>query len=341
MVINLVRTLLEMALEGLPQGSGWSIAHESVSAKGLLDVMASDDSEFTFSYHQSSKKHVVKYHSVIACTPELGTLLPEYNTHLISIFNELYNCKPIFRERVRGHGNTDLVIPSPHLGLLFGTQPTTLSETFPEQAFRMGFFSRTNIIFSKKTYPVPLYDVTRPDRTPLLDKLISDLRSIGTAAGKFRATPAFQHKINEFHMCNPGALTHSRFEDYNARRSLHLHKLAMICAISEGNRLQVDAHHFDRALTFLTEAESTAPSVFTDLVTSSGFAHTVEQVLTDRSVGEVISHAELERRLRRTHRPYEVGQILRSMIQAGELEPLECRNGMPSYKIHNTKVLDS
>lgn len=340
MIINLVRKLMEEAHEGMPQGSGFTMAQESISAKGLLDILADDDSEFNFSYTQNKKKHVVKFHSVIACIPELGTLLPEYNTHLVAILNELYNCKPVFRERIRGHGNNGaLNISNPHVSMLLGTQPTTLSETFPEQAYRMGFFSRTHIIYSPKTFPVAMYDDSRPDRTPIWDRLVTDLRSMGTLAGPCTTTPGFRQRMNEFHLSSPDALTHSRFEDYNARRSLHLHKLAIGCCVSEGSKLILTEEHFDRALAYLLAAEKVAPSVFESLTTSSGFSHTVEQVLTTRKQGEIITHAELERRLRRTHRPYEVGQILRSMIAAGDLEPQETKNGMPVYVINNKAQL--
>jgi hypothetical protein len=340
MIINLVRKLMEEAHEGMPQGSGFAMAQESISAKGLLDILSDDDSEFSFSYTQNKKKHVVKYHSVIACIPELGTLLPDYNTHLIAILNELYNCKPVFRERIRGHANTGgLNISNPHISLLLGTQPATLSETFPEQAYRMGFFSRTHILYSPKTYPIAMYDDTRPDRVPIWDRLVSDLRAIGSISGQFKTTPGFRSLMNDFHLNLPSPLTHSRFEDYNARRSLHLHKLSMACSISESNSLILTEAHLERALPILLHAEKVAPSVFEGLTTSSGFAHTVEQVLTTRKQGETITHAELERRLRRTHKPYEIGQILRSMIAAGDLEPQDTKNGMPIYIINNKEQL--
>ena len=333
-VINKVTKLLTKAGEEMESGQGFNLSGESVSAKGILDMMADEDSEFTIRAKIDGKIQTQKFHSVTACVPELGTLLPVYDTQLVSILNDLYNCKPEFREQIRGRGaNSVTKIANPHLALLVGTQPTTLSEIFPEQAFRMGFFSRTNIIHSKHEHRIPLYDRTRPNMENLFPKLITDLRSIVNMTGQFKSTIEFEQAINEFHIKNPNKISHSRFDDYNTRRSLHLHKLAMICSASESNKKIITIEHYNRALEFLTEAEDLAPSVFSELTTSNGFAHTVEQVMESVKGNTIITHQQLERTLRRTHKPYEVGMIIRSMIGAGDLEEVPTKIGLPKYKM--------
>jgi hypothetical protein len=239
----------------------------------------------------------------------------------------------MFEEQIRGRGSSSTVkITNPHLAMLMGTQPTTLSETFPEQAFRMGFFSRTNIVSTKKSVPVKLYDRSRPNNEALFPKLVSDLRAISMLQGEFKTTPAFEEIANDFHLKQPNNLKHSRFEDYNTRRSLHLHKLAMVCAISESSKMLLDVPQFDRAKEYLYEAEADAPEVFDGIVTSDGFQHSVEQVLVGNKTG-IISHQQLERSLRRTHKPHEVGQIIRSMIGGGDIVEIPTKIGLPKYKI--------
>lgn len=331
MTINKIAKLLEAVGE---EGEGFNLSGESVSAKGILDMLAEEDSEFTIRANIEGKLQTQKFHSVTACVPELGTLLPEYNTQLVSILNDLYNCKPEFKERIRGRGvNPTVKISNPHLTMLMGTQPTTLSETFPEQAYRMGFFSRTNIIFSREEHPSVLHDRTRPNMEKLFPTLITNLRSIASMAGQFKSTIAFESAINNFHLTNPGKLSHSRFSDYNTRRSLHLYKLSIICSASESNKKVLDIEHFNRALEFLTEAEAVAPNVFGELTTSNGFSHSVEQVLESHKGRSIIAHQQLERSLRRTHKPYEVGMIIKSMINAGDLTEVKSKAGLPKYKI--------
>lgn len=332
-VINKVAKLINSANEGMQQGTGFRMAGRSISAKGIIDLMAEDDSCFSYRVKISGKISKVEFHSVLVCVPELGTLLPVYNTQLVAFLNELYNCNEMFEEQIRGRGTSSTVkITNPHLAMLMGTQPTTLSETFPEQAFRMGFFSRTNIISTKKSTPVKLYDRTRPNNELLYPKLVSDLRAISMLQGEFKTTPAFEEIANNFHLKPPNNLKHSRFEDYNTRRSLHLHKLAMICAISESSKMLLDTSQFNRAKKYLFEAEAKAPEVFDNIVTSDGFQHSIEQVLIENKTG-VISHQQLERSLRRTHKPYEVGQIIRSMIGGGDIVEIATKIGLPKYTI--------
>lgn len=336
-VINKIAKLITAANDGMPQGLGFRLGGRSISPKGLIDLLAEDDSKFSYRVVQAGKRVKVEFHSALACIPELGTFFPEYNTQLISFLNELYNCNEVFEEQIRGRGPSSAVkITNPHLALLMGTQPTTLSEIFPEQAFRMGFFSRTNIVYTPKSFPSKLYDRTRPNREPLFAKLVSDLRAISMLQGEFKTTPAFEKAIDKFHMERPGALAHSRFEDYNTRRSLHLHKLAMICSVSESSTLTLDTHHLNRALDYLTCAEKTAPDVFDNIVTSNGFQHSVEQVLVGAK-DDTISHQQLVRALRRTHKPYEVGQIIQSMQEGGDLVLLKNHVGLPKYRI-NRKI---
>jgi hypothetical protein len=331
MVINKVVELISRAHSEMSQGEGFRLAGRSISPKGIVDLLAEDESEFSF---RIGRDTVTKFHSVLACVPELGTMLPIYNPQMISFLNELYNCSYLFEEQTRGRSTSSLVrISNPHLAMLLGTQPTTLAETFPEQAYRMGFFSRTNLVHSREEVIAKPYDRVRANREELLPKLISDLRALASLCGLYKTTSAFESAINEFAASNPNKLEHSRFTDYNTRRWLHLHKLSIICSASEGNSLSIDMPHFKRAKDILFRAEQSATSVFDNLVTSAGFQHTVEQIVNTRN-GGIITHQELERQLRRTHRPYEVGQIIRSMIGAGDLAPIETPvDQLPKYRI--------
>ncbi len=85
-------------------------------------------------------------------------------------------------------------------------------------------------------------------------------------------------------------------------------------------------------------AEKDAPTLFDDLITSHGFHHTVEQILHSKPQ-TTITHAELERKLRRTHKPQEVGQIIRSMIQAEDIIFSHYISGLPVYKVNKEVVV--
>lgn len=341
LIINTVRRLLNMAMEGMEQGKGVCIGPESISCKGLIDQLADDVAELSFTYKPAKgKPKTVKYQSLFVANGELGAFMPEYNTQLVGVICDLYNCKDSYTDRVRGRGlSSQVKIDNPHLAMLLGTQPALFAKILPEEAFQMGFTARLNIVHSRQVVRRPMFaDNIKP--TQLGNYIASDLRTIAMQlTGEYKPTPSFKQLFNEFHQTNPNKIEHSRFEDYNSRRSLHLGKLAMICAASESNELMLTDKHIERALKYLESSEKTAPSLFDNLVTSAGFHHTIEQALNTEE--KTITLAQLERKLRRTHRPHEVGHIIRSMEDAHDIVFLRHEGTMKVYKINKqTKELD-
>jgi energy-coupling factor transporter ATP-binding protein EcfA2 len=332
LIINTIRDLLSTATEGMEQQQGVNIGPESLSTKGLIDALADDESRLTFNFKSGGKTETVHIHSLFIVNGELGAFMPEYQTQMISIINDLFNCKNSFTERVRGrNGSAQVKIENPHLTMLLGTQPAVFARIVPEEAFQMGFTARLIICNAHQVARKPFFN-NDPVDTTLEGKIISDLRALALLAGEYKPTKHFKEKLNDFHLRNPGAIEHSRFQDYNVRRSLHVGKIAMCCAAAESNELILDENHFDQALEYLTLSEKAAPTLFDDLITSQGFHHTVEQVLHTK-VNSTITHAELERKLRKTHKPHEVGQIIRSMIQSNDIVFAEYRGTMPIYNV--------
>jgi hypothetical protein len=232
--------------------------------------------------------------------------------------------------------SSEVEIENPHLALLIGTQPAVFARIIPEEGFQMGFTARVLICNAKEAIRKPLFDDNDLSDPTLFDKIASDLRVISLLAGEYKPDKRFKEKLNQFHMESPGAIDHSRFVDYNVRRSLHLGKIAMCCAAAQSNELILNEGHFDQALEYLTLSEKDAPSLFDDLVTSQGFHHSIEQVLHNKT--QTITHAELERKLRRTHKPHEVGQIIRSMLQANDIAFSHYSGSMPIYNVQKEGI---
>ena len=336
LVINTIRDLLEVMLSEMETGQGVNIGPESLSTKGLIDALADDSARLTFTYKEKGKTIAVHYHSLYIAAGELGCFLPEYNTQLVSIINDLFNCKRSFTDRVRGRGaSSEVKIENPHLALLLGTQPAVFSRIFPEEAFFMGLTARLLICFAEEAARKPLFSGSIVDSN-LFNKIASDLRVVTLLAGEYKPDKHFKEKLDEFHITNPNAINHSRFSDYNVRRSLHLGKIAMCCAAAESNELILTDRHFDQAYDYLIAAEKDAPKLFDNLVTSNGFEHTIEQVLHNKTL--TITHAELERKLRKTHKPHEVGQIIRSMLQANDIVFSHYNGAMPIYNVQNKEL---
>lgn len=335
-IINTVRALLAEATASMETQQGVVIAPEAISTKGLIDALADDESKLTFTMKYNGKTEIVHYHSLFIANGELGAFMPEYQTQMVSIINDLYNCKDTFTERVRGRGNSCTVkIENPHLAMLLGTQPAVFARIVPSEAFQMGFTARL-IICNAGAFPRrPFFNKSTIDPT-LKSKIISDIRALCLLSGEYKPDKRFERLLDDFNLENPGKISHSRFIDYNERRSLHLGKIAMCCAAAESNTLVLEERHFNQALEYLLLAEREAPLLFDDLITDQGFHHSIEQVLHDKA--QTITHAELERKLRKTHKPHEVGQIIRSMIQAGDIVFSSYRGSMAIYTVQKEAI---
>lgn len=328
--VNPVATLLEAACEGVEDGYKLLIGEETLSPKGLIDSLNSPEAQQTLKHNG----HIIHFNSLIGCIPELGTLLPEYDTKIISVINDLFNCRKHFKERTRG--GTPINIPNPHLALFLGTQPDTFVEIFPERAFRMGFPARLILVFAEQSHRVKIYDKNSKQNDPnLFSKLVSDLRSMLYLSGEFQMDPATQDLLNDFHLsgCDSTALEGFRFQHYNTRRSLHLQKLMMIMSISESSDMVILPRHFERAINLLFETENLMPKIFTGVVSNNGFHSMTEDVLQIKTVENQISMEQLVRQLRTKCRPNEIRQVISSMLAAGDIKDAGFVGGKQMFSV--------
>lgn len=348
MVSNRVSDCFDEINEKAEDGMRYYLGEESLSAKGLVDSLASEEARSTLRYLNGSQKEETAYfHSLIGCIPELGTFMPEYNTQLVSIMNDLYNCKKHFRDRIRGGINKGqrVEIINPHISFLLGTQPETLASIFPESAFKMGFFSRTILIYGDTPVRRKLFNKDRSVELPrqLWSKLVNDIRSLSYLSGEMTVTDETQEAMNHFHLvgCDETALEHSRFADYNMRRTFHLQKLAIVFSVSESPSKLIELHHWEQAKEVLFEAEKVMQNAFMNLVSDRGFHSTVEEITHGRG-GKEVSHREIERILRRKHAAYEIPHLFKSMQASGDLVDIgrKDQHGQPIYLV-STRAAES
>ena len=140
-----------------------SLAPASVTHKGLMDALASDKAMRTFE-NPANGTHEV-YHSLLLTAPELGVILPGHDLGYLSMLNELYQCKGVFEEQIRGREEV-LRIDGPHLHITAGTQPKYLFELLPEAAFGMGFTARLIMVYHGEPTKTDLFNIPE-DQTAL------------------------------------------------------------------------------------------------------------------------------------------------------------------------------
>ena len=201
----------------------FSIAPISVTNKGLLDAMA--DPKAVKDYRLGND--LVKYQTLFLAVPEFGTLLDKHDLGFLSILNELYNCSPMFEEKLRSR-KEDLVIENPHMVMLTGTQPSFMSAMFPEEAWGMGFFSRTLLIYQGTSEKKPMFSGGYFGDNSVKEKAEKDLSQhlvrINTLLGAMEFSVEAQKVIEFFHLTEGDATApeHPRLYHYNTRRNTAL-----------------------------------------------------------------------------------------------------------------------
>jgi hypothetical protein len=297
---------------------------ESVSHKGLYDKLGQEASKLHLKWTENGEHHAAAVHSLMFCIGELGTVLPEYDTKLIPLLNELFNCKPSLEDSIRGQ---EVYIENPHLVLLLGNQPQTLSEVISERHFRMGFTARVIFIYENDECPIDMYvkHATAPD-DKLRKALIGDLMEISKLSGPFRVSPEVMDLANEFKRTKPMEVPGPRFVDYNTRRALHLHKLSLILAASEGGVVagghhSIEASHWIQSREFLLMAEAQMPRMFDQVTSSRGFSDDFNEAAQEISArGRPIPLMEIISQLGRGRPPHEVQNITRLLLSTGQVK---------------------
>ena len=254
----------------------FNVSPISVTGKGMLDALAASKAVKDFKLGPDT----IKYHTMFVAVPEFGTLLDKHDLGFLSILNELYNCGPMFEESLRSR-TEDLVIENPHLAMLTGTQPSFMASMFPDEAWGMGFFARTMLIYQGKAEKKSLFSGGMfGDDTEKLKKekqLIKQLKEINKISGAMVFTKEAQDNIEFFNEVESEAEApqHPRLFHYNTRRTLHLIKVSMVLAAAE-LRTEVTGEDVEMAKASLLEAEGYMPEIFKEMTSGAHKSHIEE-----------------------------------------------------------------
>jgi hypothetical protein len=176
--------------------------------------------------------------------------------------------------------NGEVKLEFPYCAIFTGAQPAFLATTLPEQAWGMGFMSRSILIWGAAPERRSMFTGVQIDYA-LQSSLISDLRCIHELNGWMTLTPTAQALYDEWWVHSGGMPIpqHKRLAmGYNVRREVHMMKLAMIHMLSEGNGPLIEEHHVAAAIMALLEAEQQMTHIFNEM-SSAGHMVAMEDIL--------------------------------------------------------------
>lgn len=224
---------------------------------------------------------------------EFGTLYDPQDNQMTNFLIELYDGVDREFKKATKHSGSDS-IENPLMNLIACTTPSWIASNFKETMISGGLVSRMIFVYAdgkEKFNAYPGFSMTARMRD-MEGKLIEDLRSIANnLVGPVAMTPdarAWGEKwyTDHWHTKVRG-FEEERFGGYVARKQAHLHKLAMILSVAEGDQLVITQQHLELALTMLEDIESDFNTVFGQMGRSMISGH------AERLIQYVHKHGEI------------------------------------------------
>lgn len=244
---------------------GLNVAPDSVTRASLLDTLAGAGTKTILPSGEFQM-----YHALNVAAGEFGVLCPAHDLEFLNTLNVLYDAPPVLSEARRGRAEQLLTIDHPMLNMLAGTQPMFLSSLLPEQAWGMGFTARVLMIYSAQLIKVDIFNPLVKGDVRLKDNLIHDIASMTKLWGTLSWTEEAKKVLLAWYATDLTPIpTHSRLQNYNTRRLLHVFKLCMVSALSRGNEMKIEIPDVQRAQDWLIQAEGRMPDIFREMTGTS------------------------------------------------------------------------
>lgn len=206
--------------------------------------------------------------SPLTCSvSELGTFLRPDDKALISFLTDIWDGKDRpFRHKTQD--SAGITIQNPWLNIIAATTPEWMQTNFPPTLLSEGIGSRVIFVYAdmkRRHVAYPSRAVKQVDFHDTKQKLIEDLVEISKLKGHIELTDAAFAWGEQWYMDlqnRPTNLASGRYSSYLARKQTHLHKLAMVLAVSRGDSLIIDRVHLETANSILSTTEKSMMRVF-------------------------------------------------------------------------------
>lgn len=295
-----------------------SLIPASVTRAGLQDYMQENLQKRT-----SPDGSLMLSNECLALSEEMQGILPEHDIGHLTLYNELYDVRSVYKARTRSSGEINL--QSPYCSIITGAQPAFLATTLPEQAWGMGFMSRLIMVFEASRERTSAFKYADLDRK-LQSKLIGDLRDLSKLYGYFKWDKGAERLYETWWVERggppiPGAKRLAM--GYNSRRDLHFFKLAMAFSLSRSNDLRVTIDDTQKAISLLLRTEDKMKSIFNEMASAGAtmaLSDVIEAVKADALEGKAIEESKLiHMLLNRGFPSTQVHSLIENMITTGML----------------------
>lgn len=280
----------------------------------------------------------LEYSYAYLCPDEIGTFIHKWEPEMVDGLSAFYDGDDYGQDR-RG-SELRLRLKSPMINILAGATPERLMNLMPESAWGQGFTSRTIMVFSDERI---LGDDFAPVTTNHSMELEHDLGIINSLSGKFDVTADYRDAVNNWRaLGEPPVPSHPKLIHYVTRRRVHLYKLSMIAAIDRSNALILTKDDFNRAMSWLLEAEEGMQEIFKAGATSAdGQAlDEIHHFITINDRGSGVSEQKITRFASDLIPIHSILRVIEIMERSGKIHcvQIEKRTGIRYYSISRSAV---
>lgn len=271
---------------------------------------------------------------------ELGTFLNVEDTKFVSFLTTMWDGREHpFQHKTRSQELID--IERPWLNIIGATTPAWIRNNIPDKMIGEGLMSRVVFIYGDHKRHLTAYPsrvVRGQDHLDMETKLVEDLVEISKLVGPVNLTnEAFawgEDWYKKHNESRPAHLASERYGGYLARKQSHIHKLAMVLAVSKRDDLLIQKEDLVEADLILTEAEQSMIKVFESMGVVDE-ARRVAELLAFVRVHKWITPKDLYRMCHNTMSQADFTHALRSGVES-ELFKVETKGGVRGVSLNQT-----
>jgi hypothetical protein len=208
----------------------------------------------------------MQYNSLLVAAEEFSVLMPNYDMEYVGVLNSIFN-NPGHHDEERRFNVKEVRIEAPQLNILGGVQPQFLGSNFPEEVWSTGLGRRFIMIYSSDAKERdPFIEDSAPKQAK--EDLLKRLGELSQLQGPIKWTREALEPMRDWILGGKQPVpNHTKLQAYCKSREMFVMKLAGISSASRiPGKYLIELPDFERALRWMTQAETLMPDVFRAMV---------------------------------------------------------------------------
>ncbi len=275
----------------------------------------------------------------IICASELSVFLGSdaIKSGIIPALTDLYDSPKDWVYHTRGRGKESL--RNVTLSMIAASTKDWLRASIPAEAIGGGFTSRVIFVFEDEPSKLILFPKPENDsgNEELKKRLVHDLEEMKKLYGPIQFSDDARKLAWEWYQDESSKLHDEKTDGYFGRKHDTMFKVATILSVAEGDSLIVEKNHVQRALDLLERNEQFLNSVMESVVSTS-FGGNTDKIFHIIKKYRDISHVDLLQKVWRYSTATEMAEIMRTLVDSGEVTEYLDKANNKRYKRKEDKV---